>query len=46
MSESAVPARTPRYFSVLGAADEVARGMSHDYVGVEHLFLAVIRDRR
>jgi hypothetical protein len=45
MSESAVPVHTPRYFSVVGAAEEVARGMSHGYVGVEHLFLAIIRDR-
>jgi ATP-dependent Clp protease ATP-binding subunit ClpA len=45
MSESEVPVHTPRYFSVLGAAEEAARGMSHGYVGVEHLFLAIIRDR-
>jgi ATP-dependent Clp protease ATP-binding subunit ClpC len=45
MSESAAPVPTPRYFSVLGAAEGIARGMSHGYVGVEHLFLAIIRDR-
>ena len=45
MSETAAPVHTPRYFRVLGAAEEVADGMSHGYVGVEHLFLAIIRDR-
>jgi ATP-dependent Clp protease ATP-binding subunit ClpA len=45
MSESAALVHTPRYFSVVGAAEEAARGMSHGYVGVEHLFLAIIRDR-
>jgi ATP-dependent Clp protease ATP-binding subunit ClpC len=45
MSESAAPVPTPRYRSVLGAAEEAAREMSHGYVGVEHLFLAIIRDR-
>jgi len=38
--------RTPRYSSVLGAAEEIARSMSHGYIGVEHLFLAIIRDRQ
>ena len=45
MSESAALVHTPRYFSVLGAAEETAQRMSHGYVGVEHLFLAIIRDR-
>jgi ATP-dependent Clp protease ATP-binding subunit ClpC len=45
MSETAATVHTPRYFRVLGAAEEVAGGMSHGYVGVEHLFLAIIRDR-
>ena len=45
MSESGVPARTPRYNRVLGASEEVARGMSHRHVGVEHLFLAMLHDR-
>lgn len=44
MSESRPPVHTPRYFRVLGAAEEVARGMSHSYVGVEHLFLAILHD--
>jgi ATP-dependent Clp protease ATP-binding subunit ClpA len=43
MSESGLT-RTPRYFRVLGAAEEVARGLGHSHVGVEHLFLAVLRD--
>jgi ATP-dependent Clp protease ATP-binding subunit ClpA len=39
------PVPTPRYQRVLRASVESARGMSHSYVGVEHLFLAIIRDR-
>lgn len=46
MSESGAPVHTPRYYSVIGATEEVARGMSHSYVGVEHLFLAILHDRR
>jgi ATP-dependent Clp protease ATP-binding subunit ClpC len=45
MSESAAPVRTPRYASVLGASEEVAREMSHRHVGVEHLFLAILHDK-
>jgi ATP-dependent Clp protease ATP-binding subunit ClpA len=30
---------------VLENSTEVARQMGHSYVGVEHLFLAIIRDR-
>jgi ATP-dependent Clp protease ATP-binding subunit ClpA len=45
MSESAARVHTPRYYSVLGATEDVARGMSHRHVGVEHLFLAIIHDR-
>jgi ATP-dependent Clp protease ATP-binding subunit ClpA len=45
MTESAVPVHTPRFQRVLGASDDLARGMSHRYVGVEHLFLAIIHDR-
>jgi len=39
------PVPTPRYHRVLGASVEVARDMSKSYVGVEHLFLAMIHDR-
>jgi len=46
MSESGVLTHTPRYHQVLRASEEVARGLSHSYVGVEHLFLAMLHDRR
>jgi ATP-dependent Clp protease ATP-binding subunit ClpA len=36
---------TPRYTSILAAASELARSMGHHYVGAEHLFVAIIRDR-
>jgi hypothetical protein len=36
---------TPRYDRILDAADGLARAMGHTHVGVEHLFLAIIRDR-
>jgi hypothetical protein len=35
----------PRYQRILAQADELARVMGHAHVGVEHLFLAIIRDR-
>jgi ATP-dependent Clp protease ATP-binding subunit ClpA len=35
---------TPRYRSVLESASSLARQMGHAHVGVEHLFLAIIRD--
>jgi Clp amino terminal domain, pathogenicity island component len=38
------PRPTPRYPALLAAAAELAHGMSHGYVGAEHLFLAIIRD--
>lgn len=44
MSELSGLVHTPRYDRILGAAEEAARGMSHSYVGVEHLFLAIVRD--
>jgi ATP-dependent Clp protease ATP-binding subunit ClpA len=44
MNETA-PAPTPRYQRVVGGSTAVARQMGHSYVGVEHLFLAIIRDR-
>jgi ATP-dependent Clp protease ATP-binding subunit ClpA len=45
MSDLSGPVPTPRYLSIVGASFEVARTMGHSYVGVEHLFLAMIRDR-
>jgi ATP-dependent Clp protease ATP-binding subunit ClpA len=45
MSDEDGPAPTPRYRRVLANSAEVAREMGHSYVGVEHLFLAIIRDR-
>ena len=35
---------TPRCQRVLDDAAERAREMNHGYIGVEHLFLAIIRD--
>ena len=46
MSSEASPVPTPRYGQILDASAEIARAMQHSYVGVEHLFLAIIRDRR
>jgi ATP-dependent Clp protease ATP-binding subunit ClpA len=37
-------AGTPRFQRVLDAAAEIARSMGHSYIGVEHLFLAILRD--
>ena len=45
MSDEDQPAPTPRYRRVLANSAEVAREMGHSYIGVEHLFLAIIRDR-
>ena len=45
MSDEDRPAPTPRYNQVLMNSVGVAREMGHSYVGVEHLFLAIIRDR-
>lgn len=42
-TEELVP--TPRYRRVLESATGIAREMGHSYLGVEHLFLAVIGDR-
>jgi ATP-dependent Clp protease ATP-binding subunit ClpC len=35
---------TPRFHQILGAASAIARSMGHSYLGVEHLFLAILRD--
>jgi ATP-dependent Clp protease ATP-binding subunit ClpC len=45
MSNDERPSPTPRYFKILDDSTELARRMGHSYVGVEHLFLAIIRDR-
>jgi ATP-dependent Clp protease ATP-binding subunit ClpA len=45
MSNLPGPVPTPRYLNVVGASFDVARAMGHSYVGVEHLFLAMIHDR-
>jgi ATP-dependent Clp protease ATP-binding subunit ClpA len=36
---------TPRYDRILAASRSVAFGLGHRYVGVEHLFLAMVQDR-
>jgi ATP-dependent Clp protease ATP-binding subunit ClpA len=38
------PVPTPRYHRVLAVAAELAAELQHSYVGVEHLFLAMLRD--
>ena len=45
MSDDVSPAPTPRYSQVVSGSAGVAREMGHSYVRVEHLFLAMIRDR-
>jgi ATP-dependent Clp protease ATP-binding subunit ClpA len=43
-ANDAAPVPTPRYTALLAAAADLAHSMSHQYVGAEHLFLAIIRD--
>jgi ATP-dependent Clp protease ATP-binding subunit ClpC len=38
------PAPTPRYTQVISSAAKIAHDMGHDHLGVEHLFLAILRD--
>ena len=45
MSDADRPAATPRYRRVVDGSATVARERGHLYVGVEHSFLAIIRDR-
>jgi ATP-dependent Clp protease ATP-binding subunit ClpA len=45
VSDEDGPAPTPRYKRTLENSVGVAREMGHSYVGVEHLFLAIIRER-
>ncbi|MGY1941897.1 Clp protease N-terminal domain-containing protein [Nocardia asiatica] len=35
---------TPRYNRVISSAAKIANDMGHDHLGVEHLFLAIIRE--
>ncbi|WP_373569314.1 Clp protease N-terminal domain-containing protein [Streptomyces sp. FXY-T5] len=43
MSDQA-PYFTPRLYKVLGAAEALAQSLGHQHVGVEHVFLAIVRD--
>ena len=45
MSDDETPTPTPRYRQVLDASAELARELGHSYIGVEHLFLAIVRDQ-
>lgn len=36
---------TPRLDRVMARSDEIAAEFGHDYIGVEHVFLAIIRDK-
>ena len=44
MTNGTTPIPTPRFNQILGASAEIARAMHHSYIGVEHLFLAIIHD--
>jgi ATP-dependent Clp protease ATP-binding subunit ClpC len=35
---------TPRYRRVVETAAQVARDLGHEYIGTEHLFLAILAD--
>ncbi|MEU3962396.1 Clp protease N-terminal domain-containing protein [Streptomyces buecherae] len=37
-------AYTPRFRRIIADAEATARLMGHSYIGVEHLFLAILRD--
>ena len=45
MSDYGTPTPTPRYRQVLDVSAELARELGHSCIGVEHLFLAIVRDR-
>ncbi|WP_420712573.1 Clp protease N-terminal domain-containing protein [Streptomyces sp. PsTaAH-124] len=38
------PVPTPRFHQIVKDAQAIARAMGHSYAGVEHLFLAILRD--
>jgi ATP-dependent Clp protease ATP-binding subunit ClpA len=44
MSPDIAPRPTPRHQRVVDAAARMALEQGHDYVGVEHLFLAILSD--
>ena len=44
MADNAASITTPRYQQIVKAAHGIAHEMGHQHVGVEHLFLAIIRD--
>jgi hypothetical protein len=46
VSDDNRPSPTPRYNRVLESSVAIAREMGHSHTGVEHLFLAMIRDER
>jgi Clp amino terminal domain, pathogenicity island component len=46
MSDDDRPSPTLRYRRVLESSAGIARAMGHSHLGVEHLFLAIIRDKR
>jgi ATP-dependent Clp protease ATP-binding subunit ClpA len=35
---------TPRYDRIVAASRQIAWDLGHSYVGVEHLFLAIVQD--
>ena len=35
---------TPRYDRIVAASLQIAWNLGHNYVGVEHLFLAIVQD--
>jgi ATP-dependent Clp protease ATP-binding subunit ClpC len=45
MASMTEPVPTPRYQRLVAAASEIATDWGHQYVGAEHLFLAIIGDR-
>ena len=44
MTDDVSPVPTPRFNQIVHSAAEIARSMHHSYIGVEHLFIAIIRD--
>jgi ATP-dependent Clp protease ATP-binding subunit ClpA len=44
MTHTTEPVPTPRYRQILAAASNIAAERGHTYVGVEHLFLAILGD--
>jgi ATP-dependent Clp protease ATP-binding subunit ClpA len=45
MASMTAPVPTPRYQRLVATASEIATEWGHQYVGAEHLFLAIIGDR-